>query len=339
MAPLVERFAVEKPNLGIGFLALFGFVGAAALRVAWRGTFHNLLAALARLLDVSILRQHPFGGLAEDLRRLDNHVYRWLGNLKDACGHSFIQLCLWTALQLTMIVVGVAAITYELLKWAHSFQHRISPFHIARTVKAVTRAERIKAAKGAAAHDAEVPKLRHEIATLQAQLGALQMELGAVRAIALPAPLPLPRPRRAPGPVPMPRTGAEAGAGAGTATGGGTATGTRVGDKAAPKVGDIQHALDWLRGKVTRLGKAGTVAGLIGLTAAVLGRLGLGWLNCSRFKRVGRQVCGMDSSLLDALLADALLVVGIVSVVEFAKELQAIEKVTVDAMRGFVREL
>jgi hypothetical protein len=91
VAPLVERFAVEKPNLGIGFLALFGFVGAAALRVAWRGTFHNLLAALAGLLDVSIVRQHPFGGLAEDLRRLDNHVYAWLGHLKDACGHSFTE--------------------------------------------------------------------------------------------------------------------------------------------------------------------------------------------------------------------------------------------------------
>jgi hypothetical protein len=317
VAPLVERFAVEKPNLGIGFLALFGFVAAASLRVAWRGTFHNLLAALARLLDVSIAHYHPFGGLADDLRRLDNHVYRWLGNMKDACGHSFIQLCLWTALQLTMIVVGIAAITYELLKWAHVVRFLTSPLHTARTVKVVTRGERIKAAKGAVAHDADVPKLRHEIATLRARIDAQQAELGRVQAIAVPIPLPVPMPKRAPVPAPVPR----------------------VSDKTAPRVSDIQRGLDWVRGKVGRLGKVGTVAGLIGLTSAVLGRLGLGWLRCSRVKRVGRNICGMDSSLLDALLVDAALLTITVSAVELAKELQAIEDFTVNAMRGFVKEL
>ena len=47
----------------------------------------------------------------------------------------------------------------------------------------------------------------------------------------------------------------------------------------------------------------------------------------------------MNPSILDSLLADALLVVGAISVVEFAKELQAIESATVSAMRGFVREI
>jgi hypothetical protein len=106
-----------------------------------------------------------------------------------------------------------------------------------------------------------------------------------------------------------------------------------------PKVGDIQHGLDWVRGKVNRLGKLGTIAGLIGLVAGSLARLGINWARCSRVNKVGRRICGLNDGLLDGLLADLLLVTSIISVVEFAKELQAIEGEVVSGLERFVREI
>lgn len=106
-----------------------------------------------------------------------------------------------------------------------------------------------------------------------------------------------------------------------------------------PRVGELEQGLEWAKGKIGRLSKYATVAGLVGLTAAVLGRLGLGWTRCSNVRRVGKNVCGMDAGLLESLLAGTALVTGTVSIVEFAKALQAIEGEVVAGVRGFVREI
>lgn len=109
--------------------------------------------------------------------------------------------------------------------------------------------------------------------------------------------------------------------------------------RAVPRVGqlerEISEGLARLRDYAKRFGPATAV----GTVAFVLGRLGMTWARCSKVNRVGRGVCGLNDSLLESLLADALLVVGAISVVEFAEELQALESATVSAMRGFVREL
>jgi hypothetical protein len=114
-----------------------------------------------------------------------------------------------------------------------------------------------------------------------------------------------------------------------------------------------EHALDWSAGRVGRLDRRlesqakrleglrkhfGAVA-FAGLVAAALTKLGLGWLRCSNTKRTAKAVCGMDTDLLDGLLLGATLIVGTISVVEFAEELQAIEHEAIGIIHGFIREV
>jgi hypothetical protein len=81
-----------------------------------------------------------------------------------------------------------------------------------------------------------------------------------------------------------------------------------------------------------------TAAGMVVIVATALGRLGLKWVRCRNVSKVGRRVCSMDFDYLDALLAGSLLVVGSVSIVDFAHELQDAEGEVVKAIRGLVRE-
>jgi hypothetical protein len=76
----------------------------------------------------------------------------------------------------------------------------------------------------------------------------------------------------------------------------------------------------------------------IAAVVAALGRLGLGWVRCNKVRRLGRSVCGMDDSLLEKLLLDALAILSIVSVVEFTEGLVAIEEEAVGIMGALVRE-
>jgi hypothetical protein len=311
------KYAVEKPRLVVGFLALFSFIAAAALRAAWRGTFHNIFQLLAQLLDVGILGRHPFGFLGDALNRADTSVYNWLGHLKDASGHAFITLVLWIAMQITMVVVALAALSYELLRYAHIIGHRTSVTVVKKTVNVVTRPIAHDATKGRVAHDSRVPALEREIESLRARVGEMDAAIAKVQAVAIPVPLPLPRPRAAPVPVPVPIPVPQT----------------------IPKVGDIQKGLDWVRGKVNRLGKLGTIAGLIGLVAGSLARLGISWARCSNVKRYGRSICGMDSRILNALLGASTLIVGTISLVQFAEFMVETEKWAADDLLKGIREL
>lgn len=81
-----------------------------------------------------------------------------------------------------------------------------------------------------------------------------------------------------------------------------------------------------------------TAAGMVVIVASALGRLGLKWVRCRNVSKVGKRVCGMDFDYLDSLLAGSLLVVGSISIVQFAHELQELEDEAVAAIRGLVRE-
>lgn len=90
-----------------------------------------------------------------------------------------------------------------------------------------------------------------------------------------------------------------------------------------PRIGRLEREAGELADRIKSLGRRLAPAAVAALVVATVARLGAGWLRCSRVKRVGRNVCGMDSGLLDSLLADTLLVVGTISLVEFAEGLQA----------------
>jgi hypothetical protein len=76
----------------------------------------------------------------------------------------------------------------------------------------------------------------------------------------------------------------------------------------------------------------------IAAVVAAIGRLGIGWIRCNKVRRLGKAACGFDDSLIDKLLLDALAIFGVLSVVEFAEGLLAIEDEAVSIMGSLVRE-
>jgi hypothetical protein len=75
---------------------------------------------------------------------------------------------------------------------------------------------------------------------------------------------------------------------------------------------------------------AAVIANVLGVTA-----------RCLRSGNVGkaaRRVCGLDPSVLESLLADTLLIVGALSIVEFAEAMLAVEDEAVTVLRAGIRE-
>jgi hypothetical protein len=106
-----------------------------------------------------------------------------------------------------------------------------------------------------------------------------------------------------------------------------------------PRISRVEREAEAIGQRLKSLARHVAGIGALAYVAAELARLGLGWIRCSKVKRVGKTVCGLNENLLEGLLADALLVVGAISIVEFAKELQAIEGEVVSGLRGYVREI
>ncbi len=104
-----------------------------------------------------------------------------------------------------------------------------------------------------------------------------------------------------------------------------------------PRIGQLEReaasASKWLR-KHRWLAAYTTLAAL---GAAVLSKLGLGFLRCTNFRKAGKRACGMDASLLESLLADTLLVVGTLSLVEFATEMETVTAEVAPLLRKFWR--
>ncbi len=81
------------------------------------------------------------------------------------------------------------------------------------------------------------------------------------------------------------------------------------------------------------------LAGVVfaGLVARALTRLGLRTSECSASKHFNQRVCGASPSLLDDLLAPLFLVLGTVSLIEFARACQTVEGEVSSGVRYFVR--
>lgn len=74
-----------------------------------------------------------------------------------------------------------------------------------------------------------------------------------------------------------------------------------------------------------------------GLVAAALARIGATWLRCSNVKKAGERVCGMDTDLLNALIADTLIIVGTLDLVRAAEDMQDVLRPLSDSVLHFWR--
>jgi hypothetical protein len=92
------------------------------------------------------------------------------------------------------------------------------------------------------------------------------------------------------------------------------------------------------RAWIKRIWRAGWVLVGAGLMVRFLTRK-FPYLFCRNSTNALKAVCGMDSLLLDALLLETTAIVGAISVVEFAKDLQEVEGEAVDLLRGLIKEL
>jgi hypothetical protein len=104
------------------------------------------------------------------------------------------------------------------------------------------------------------------------------------------------------------------------------------------RVGHLEHDLASVRARLRSLEKYAGATGAVALFAAAIAKLGLRWIRCRNVTRAGKAICATDTSLLDSLLGDALLIVSAVSVVEFAKELLALEDEALTVASHIIRE-
>lgn len=113
---------------------------------------------------------------------------------------------------------------------------------------------------------------------------------------------------------------------------------TRAADAAlGARIKSVRELAEDALSRIKRLEKGATLALTTGLLLAAVSKAGFGWIRCRNIKRLGKRACGLDTQLLDALIADSLIFFGTISLVEFAKELQQIEAGAADAIRQFAR--
>lgn len=103
------------------------------------------------------------------------------------------------------------------------------------------------------------------------------------------------------------------------------------------RIGEVEREVDRLKGRVGKISKWLALGLLLANLAKVLEKMGVNYVRCSKMKKLGKGVCGMDDSWLDSLLNDALLVVGTISLVELAKSMQPEMSATARLVRWFWR--
>lgn len=106
----------------------------------------------------------------------------------------------------------------------------------------------------------------------------------------------------------------------------------------------LWHGIDHAEGtaeralrEARRLAGKLTVSALAGLLVAALATIGATWLRCSNVRKAGERVCGMDQDLLNALIADTLLIVGTLDLVKAAEDMQAVLDPMAASVRHFWR--
>ncbi len=108
--------------------------------------------------------------------------------------------------------------------------------------------------------------------------------------------------------------------------------------QAEAKVGRTAKQIARSNRRITTLEKALGLTALAGLAIKALSKRGFGCFFGRNGKTLGKQLCNVDPDFLDGLLAGALLLVGTVSLVEFAKEVGTVTEEASGLIHGFLRD-
>jgi hypothetical protein len=313
---IAEVPLVPAAGAVIGYLgSLLLFCLAIALTVLW---VQILRSPLVRLAGVSVLHVHPFGWLSTVV----NNVDRWLKAAEEGGERGMtwsLHTLMWSLSTGAKLTRDLAEASWHLrnrvvhgethhvgAKTGQSIDPRIKKLEqefrgIDARLDELSKREKVQRGAGAAAGTADHAQLQRGIDRLNKRVGHLAHELDAIEHAQAHAGA-----KARPGEVAVPRTA------------------PRVVPRARPAA---RHWTDVL-----------TKAAGAALVAFSLARLGLGWLRCSNVAKAGKRLCGMNPGLLDALLAGSTLLVGTISLREFAKEVQAVTEEASGLIHGFIRD-
>lgn len=105
-----------------------------------------------------------------------------------------------------------------------------------------------------------------------------------------------------------------------------------------PALGRVERDVANQAKRLKRLNWLTKYASLAALGAAILARLGLSSLRCSRTQKWNKGMCSSPYGWLEDILAGAILLAGTLSVVDFVKAAQTFEDEAVEALRLAVKE-
>jgi hypothetical protein len=105
------------------------------------------------------------------------------------------------------------------------------------------------------------------------------------------------------------------------------------------RVGRLERTVKADSKRLARVEAKWRIAAFTGLVTVALARLGLKWLRCGNVRRAGRQLCGMDTDLLESLLGASLLLTSAISLRQLARELEEPTALVTDGLTKLIREL
>lgn len=297
---------VPEAGLSVGLILLAAAcVFLLALNKVWEYTLGALLHTMANMVGtlphVTILGHHvpPWNALANGINELDTWVLQAIGTgiVETEKGlHAVLGALTWVLQETADQVAGLADDTLKGLKHIRGYLIptmlgvALGPIirqltHLANTV-ANDLAHPVRAVhKTIQVIAPGLEALKGRVRTLEAQVAAIGAAAPAIIE-QVPAAIPIPKPAAIPG--------------------------------------EITDGITSLWKRVRKFGKTLTPAGIVGLVAAGTAALGLTWNRCSNVRRHGENLCGMNTDLLESLLADTALILGTVDLVEFAKGMQGI---------------
>ncbi len=102
-----------------------------------------------------------------------------------------------------------------------------------------------------------------------------------------------------------------------------------------PRIHGLEHDLSDLAKRLRELAKRAPVALTAAALTAIVARTAFRWVRCSRVTRAGKHICGMNEQAFSSLLQDTALIVGTISLVEFAHGMQSVMDEIAPPVRHF----